>query len=85
MGCSSSVQEELVPRLPTSSISRIIVLLTPPGFDVTKFIKGFSGAFDYKFVSVGKLVRDEINKNTQYSQVIVDNLEKYRYINDAIL
>jgi len=90
MGCASSEVQgvqgvqgvegvegvETEPRLPTSSASRCVVVLVPPGFDVGKFTKGFPSGFDYKFLSVGRLIRDEINKNTQYSQVILDNLEQ---------
>jgi hypothetical protein len=53
-----------------------VVLLVPPGFELTKFFKPFSDNLNYKLLSVGKLIRDEINKNTQYSQVLLENLEQ---------
>lgn len=40
---------------------------------------------DYRFVSVGKLIRDEINKRTHYSKIIMENLAKYKKINEKIL
>ena len=39
----------------------------------------------YRFISVGKLIRDEINKRTHYSKIIMENLAKNKKINDKIL
>ena len=30
--------------------------------------------FGYEYVSVGKMIRDEINKKTNYSRIILENL-----------
>ena len=39
----------------------------------------------YEFVSIGQMIRDEINKKTNYSKLIVENLEKDKKINEKIL
>ena len=35
----------------------------------------------YEYVSVGQMIRDEINKKTNYSRIILENLEQYHKIN----
>ena len=50
-----------------------------------KFIDGFPPTLKYKYVSVGKLIRDEINKKTHYSKIIMENLQKYKKINLMLL
>ena len=39
----------------------------------------------YEFVSIGQMIRDEINKKTNYSKLIVENLERDKKINEKIL
>ena len=39
----------------------------------------------YEYVSVGQMIRDEINKKTNYSRIILENLEKEHKINEKIL
>jgi hypothetical protein len=34
---------------------------------------------------VGQMIRDEINKKTNYSKIILENLEQHHKINDKIL
>jgi hypothetical protein len=70
---------------PIVTTRRCIVLLSPPSFETSKFIDGFPTSLKYKYISVGKLIRDEINKKTHYSKIIMDNLAKYKKINDKIL
>lgn len=64
---------------------RCIVLLCPPSFETSKFIDTKPQQLGYRYISVGKLIRDQINKRTQYSKIIMDNLGKYKKINDKIL
>jgi hypothetical protein len=39
----------------------------------------------YEYVSIGQMIRDEINKKTNYSKLIMENLEKDKKINEKIL
>jgi hypothetical protein len=36
-------------------------------------------------VSIGQMIRDEINKKTNYSKLIMENLERDKKINEKIL
>lgn len=64
---------------------RCIVLLCPPSFETSKFIEAKPEHLSYRYISVGKLIRDEINKRTHYSKIIMENLAKHKKINDKIL
>lgn len=64
---------------------KCLVFVSPPSFETSKFIDSKPDKLNYRFISVGKLIRDEINKRTHYSKIIMENLAKNKKINEKIL
>ena len=86
MGCSESSPTEVVDHEGKIVMNRkCICMICPPSFETSKFIDLKPAQLQYRFISVGKLIRDEINKRTHYSKIIMENLAKHKKINENIL
>lgn len=86
MGCSESSGVEVVDHEGRTVVNRrCICLICPPSFEISRFLESKPEQVQYRYISVGKVIRDEINKRTHYSQIIMDNLTKHKKLNNNIL